>query len=64
MKSLIKLILIFMLLFTSCDKIASKTKETINKSGETVGETATEFFEGVTEGVDKTLECEFYYLKN
>jgi len=23
-----------------------------------VGETATEFFEGVAEGVDKTLECE------
>ena len=23
-----------------------------------MGETATEFFEGVAEGVDKTLECE------
>ena len=45
-------------LLVSCNRIANKTKESINKSGEVVGETATEFFEGITEGVDKTLECE------
>jgi hypothetical protein len=45
--------LLSLLLFTvvSCGKI-------INKGGETVGKTATEFFEGVSEGVDKTLQCE------
>ncbi|HEY8402252.1 MAG TPA: hypothetical protein VIK89_13380 [Cytophagaceae bacterium] len=43
---------------TACDEVKQKTKETINKSGETIGQTATEFFEGISEGVDKTLQCE------
>lgn len=42
----------------SCDRVKEKTKETINQGGETVGKTATEFIEGVTEGVEKTLQCE------
>jgi hypothetical protein len=42
----------------SCDRVKEKTKETLNKSGETIGEGATEFFEGVSEGVDRTLQCE------
>lgn len=42
----------------SCGRIKKKTTETMNKGGEAVGETATEFFEGVTEGVEKSLECE------
>jgi len=50
-------ILIILLLLFSCNRIANKTKEGINKGGEVVGESATEFFEGVSEGVDKTLEC-------
>ena len=41
------------LTISSCQK----AKETINKGGEAVGETATEFIEGVSEGVDRTLEC-------
>ncbi|WP_418638843.1 hypothetical protein [Winogradskyella sp.] len=49
--------LILLLSFFSCDRIANKTKEGINRGGEVVGESATEFFEGVSEGVDKTLEC-------
>lgn len=47
----------------SCNRIANKTKEGINRGGEVVGETATEFFEGVSEGVDKTLECEILLSK-
>ena len=46
------------MLSVSCSRIKEKAKETINKSGETIGKTATEFFEGVVEGVDKTLQCE------
>ena len=40
----------------SCSDVKEKTKNTINKGGEVVGETATEFIEGVTEGVDRTLD--------
>ena len=45
-------------LLVSCGRVKEKARETINKSGETVGKTATEFFEGVSEGIDKTLQCE------
>lgn len=59
-------IIIFCMSFLviSCNRIANKTKEGINKGGEVVGETATEFFEGVSEGVDKTLECEIKLSKD
>lgn len=55
-----KLITLFLLLVLtiSCGKVKEKAKESINKGGETVGKTATEFFEGVSEGIDKTLQCE------
>jgi hypothetical protein len=42
----------------SCERVTEKTKDTLNKGGEVVGKTATEFFEGVSEGVDKTLQCD------
>lgn len=48
------ILFIMILMFVSCNK----AKETINKSGEVVGKSATEFFGGVAEGVDKSLECE------
>jgi hypothetical protein len=51
-------ILCLSLLVFSCNRVKDKTMEMINKGGETAGKTATEFFEGVTEGVDKTLQCE------
>ncbi len=54
-----------LLIFTfSCDRVKEKTKETLNRSGETIGEGATEFFEGVSEGVDKTLQCEINLSRN
>lgn len=43
---------------TSCSHAEKRAKEVINKTGEAVGKTATEFIEGVTEGIDKTLQCE------
>jgi len=55
-QKLIFLSLLF--IFVSCGWVKNKTKEGINKGGETVGKTATEFFEGVSEGIDKTLQCE------
>ena len=41
------------MLLASCGKVREKAKETINKGGETVGKTATEFFEGISAGIDK-----------
>lgn len=56
--NLIRLILLFAVFATqACNRVKEKTKQTINKGGETVGKTATEFFEGVSEGVDKTMQC-------
>ncbi|WP_299117133.1 hypothetical protein [uncultured Winogradskyella sp.] len=63
MKLNIWILCMMCLVFVSCNKIADKTKEGINKSGEVVGKTATEFIEGVSEGVDKTLECEITLSK-
>ncbi len=44
--------------FSSCNKIKNTAKKALNKGGETVGKTATEIVEGVTEGVEKTLKCD------
>jgi hypothetical protein len=49
---------ILSILLSSCNGCKEKTKETINQGGEVVGKTATEFIEGISEGVDKTLQCE------
>lgn len=51
-------ILAIALLICSCQNMDKKTKDTINKTGEVVGKSATEFIQGVTEGVDKTLKCD------
>ncbi len=58
MKRVLTLTILLSILCLSCNRISQKAKTTINKTGETVGETATEFFEGVAVGVDKTLECD------
>jgi len=54
----VPIFIILSFLILSCEGVKQKTKETLNKGGETVGETATEFLEGVSEGIDKTLQCE------
>lgn len=42
----------------SCNRVKEKAKETLNEGGEVVGKGATEIIEGVTEGVERTLDCE------
>jgi hypothetical protein len=56
MKKVILILALVLSLF-SCNKVKEKAKETINKSGEVVGQSAAEFTEGVSEGIDKTLDC-------
>lgn len=46
------------LLAFSCTRAKENAKAIINKSGEVVGQSASEFVEGVSEGVEKTLERE------
>ncbi|MFN8286647.1 MAG: hypothetical protein U0V74_07845 [Chitinophagales bacterium] len=53
MKQLLTAVLLISLL-ASCNR----TKEVINKTGQTVGEGATEFVNGVGEGIDQTLQSE------
>jgi hypothetical protein len=57
MKHLV-LIACAMLLASCGGDVTDRAKETLNKGGEVVGETATEVLEGIKEGMDKTLECE------
>ncbi len=49
-------IIIILLLAVSCNRVREKAKDTVNKGGEAVGETATEFINGVGKGVDNTLD--------
>ena len=58
MKQILTLLLLILFAFVSCGRVKEKAKEGINKGGEMVGGTATEFFEGVSEGIGKTLQCE------
>jgi hypothetical protein len=51
------LFVLVVIAFAACGKVKQEAKEVINKGGETVGKGATEFVEGIGEGVDKTLEC-------
>lgn len=44
-------------LLMACHTVEDKTKKVINKSGEVIGKGATEFANGISKGVDKTLEC-------
>jgi len=56
-KSILIILSLSVILF-SCDNIIDKTKKTVNKSGKLVGKTATEFVDGVSDGIDETLDCE------
>lgn len=51
-------LLALLLLTASCNKVEEGAKQALNKGGETVGKTATEFVQGVSQGIDKTLQCE------
>ena len=47
--------LLFLLLLISCDWAKEKTKETVNKTGEIVAKTGSEFANGISKGVQQTF---------
>jgi hypothetical protein len=50
--------LIFVITLVSCDWVKQKTKETVNKSGEIVAKTGSEFANGISKGVEQTFTAE------
>jgi len=50
--------IILTLTFTSCHWAKQKTKETVNKTGEVVAKTGSEFVNGVAKGIEKTFQNE------
>ncbi len=60
---LILFIVIISLTIISCDDVKEKTKNSINKSGETIGKTTTEFIEGVGEGINQTFSVDIQISK-
>lgn len=56
MKNLLFIILTVSLF--SCDWAKRKTKETVNKSGEIVAKTGSEFVDGISKGIEKTFQNE------
>lgn len=58
MKQLFAFLLVLAALSMSCGRVKKTAKDAVNKSGETVGSAATEFVEGVSQGVEQTLQCE------
>ncbi|WP_127846579.1 hypothetical protein [Psychroflexus aestuariivivens] len=48
--------LVLILAISSCDWAKDKTKKTLNKTGEIVGKTGSEFGNGIYKGVKKTFE--------
>ncbi|MFY0675130.1 MAG: hypothetical protein JXQ87_17175 [Bacteroidia bacterium] len=47
-----------LLSLVACNTIEQKAKQVANKTGEVAGETASEFVEGVSDGIDKTMKCQ------
>ena len=47
---------VFILIFSSCDWAKDKTKKAVNKTGEIVGKTGSEFGDGIYKGVKKTFD--------
>lgn len=50
------LLIVFTMTFVSCNWAKRKTKETVNKTGEMVAKTGSEFVDGVAKGVEKTFQ--------
>ena len=50
-----------LMLFVSCGRIIDKKNEIIDLNYETVDKTATEFFEEVSEGINRTIQYEFSF---
>lgn len=45
----------------SCGRVQKEAKNAINKSGEFIGESSSEFVDGISSGVDKKFKCEFHF---
>lgn len=52
------LIIIIAPLIFSCNRVKEKTRQTVNKSGEIIAKTGSEFADGVSKGVEKTFQNE------
>jgi uncharacterized cupredoxin-like copper-binding protein len=52
------LIILCIILFASCNWFKEKTKQTVNKTGEVVAQTGSEFVDGVSKGVEKSFDNE------
>ena len=50
------LLVISILVFSSCNWGKQKAKETVNKTGEAVAKVGSEFVDGVSKGIEKTFE--------
>jgi len=48
--------ILFSLFLLSCNWAKQKTKETVNKTGEVIAKTGSEFADGVAKGVEKTFQ--------
>jgi len=46
-----------LLSLASCNRVKEGAKDTINKTGQVVGQGASEFFGGVKDGIDRTFQC-------
>ena len=59
MKKSIIYITLSLAVLSSCSKVKNKAKNVINKSGEVVGLSSSEFVDGIASGIHKKYKCEF-----
>ncbi len=53
-----KIFLFLIVILTGgCDDVGTTAKNTVNKTGKTVGKGTSEFFKGIKGGIDKSLQC-------
>nr|WP_321235449.1 hypothetical protein [uncultured Psychroserpens sp.] len=63
MKSKLYILALSFCVLCACQRVKDKTQDTINAGGEAVGKSAAEFVEGISEGIDKSLECKIELSK-
>ncbi|WP_460219013.1 hypothetical protein [Psychroserpens sp. MEBiC05023] len=64
MRSIIYILVLTLFVVYGCQRVKDKTQDTINAGGEIVGESAAEFVEGISEGIDRSLECRIELSKS
>ena len=55
------IIILLCLILVACNWFKEKSKESINKSGEIVSKSGSEFLDGVAKGVEKTFQSKVYF---